>query len=177
MWVTDIAVKRPIAHNFGKGGLKGHTIQGAVLHIQQGTENGTWSWFNNPDAKASAHFGNPKTGKLEQFVDTDDKAWAQKAGNDNWLSVENEGQPGDALTASQMENIARLMVWMNQTLGVPIQLANGASDSGLGYHSMGGTAWGHPQCPGAPIIQQRAAIIAAAQQILSGNAGAAATTP
>jgi len=161
MWATDIAVKHPIQHNFTKGGLH-RPIHGLVLHIQEGTEKGTYSWFNNPQAKASSHFGNPKHGPLEQFVDTDNMAWTQKAGNHDWLSVENEGKHGDSLTFTQIENVANLMNWLGNKEGVPLLLADNPVGFGLGYHSMGGKAWGHLQCPGNPIIQQRSLILAVA---------------
>lgn len=168
MWLTDIAVKRPISHNFTSGGLV-KPVHGLVLHIQEGNEEGTFSWFNSKNSKASSHFGNPKLGTLEQFVDTDDMAWTQKAGNVHWLSIENEGKHGDMLTGSQIDNVVRLMLWMNANLGVPLSLADNPAASGLGYHSMGGKAWGHLECPGAPIIGQRNLIIAKAQQIFNDN--------
>ena len=161
MWLTEIAVKHPISCNFTKNGIV-RPIRGLVLHIQEGTEKGTYSWFNSKEAKASSHFGNPKIGKLEQFVDTDDMAWTQKAGNPYWLSVENEGHHGDRLTESQISNLVRLMQVLHQTEKVPLSLANSPSESGLGYHSMGGKAWGHEQCPGKPIIEQRHSILALA---------------
>jgi hypothetical protein len=161
MWLTEIADKRPISHNFTKGGLV-KPVHGLVLHIQEGTEEGTFSWFNSTKSKASSHFGNPKHGRLEQFVDTDDMAWTQKAGNTQWLSVENEGKAGDMLTGSQVLNVAKLMVWMNANLKVPLVLADNPAAFGLGYHSMGGKAWGHLACPGAPIIGQRTMIVSIA---------------
>jgi hypothetical protein len=143
-------------------------FQGLVLHIEQGTEIGTDGWFHNPASGVSAHFGNPKVGTLDQWVDTDDLAWAQMAGNPNWISLENEGQPGDSLTADQLEHAALLLAWLNLTEGVSMSIADTPSDSGLGYHAMGGVPWGnHPQCPGQPIIDQRADIIAAAQHLVS----------
>jgi len=158
MWATEIAVKKPISHNYSTGGLH-HPIHGLVLHIQEGTEKGTYSWFNNSKAKASSHFGNPKHGRLEQFVDTANMAWTQKAGNHYWISVENEGHHGDSLTITQIENLARLMNWLHTTESVPLQLADNPSAFGLGYHSMGGKAWGHHECPGKAIIKQRAFIL------------------
>jgi hypothetical protein len=161
VWATDIAVKRAISHNFTKGGIT-RPVHGLVLHIQEGTEEGTFSWFNKSKAKASSHFGNPKHGNLEQFVDTDDMAWTQKSGNHNWISVENEGKHGDPLTITQIENVARLMNWLSDQEGVPLQLADNPAGFGLGYHSMGGKAWGHRQCPGKPIIAQRGLILSVA---------------
>jgi hypothetical protein len=168
MWVTDIAEKRPIAHNFTKGGIH-RPIHGLVLHIQEGTEEGTYSWFNSSQAKASSHFGNPKHGRLQQFVDTDDMAWTQKAGNHYWLSVENEGKHGDSLTGNQVENLAALMNWLHDKERVPLRLADNPSAFGIGYHSMGGEAWGHQECPGKPIIAQRNLIIVVARMMQIGS--------
>ncbi|MGA8574169.1 MAG: N-acetylmuramoyl-L-alanine amidase [Candidatus Cybelea sp.] len=143
-------------------------FQGLVLHIQEGTEDGTDSWFHNPASQVSAHFGNPKSGGLDQWVDTDDKAWAQVAGNRAWISIENEGHSGDSLTDSQCRNAGILLAWLNLTESVPLTLAESATDSGLGYHSMGGAAWGdHSTCPGQPIVDQRPAIISVAQSLVS----------
>lgn len=158
MWL-DIAVRRPVRH-FSVGGMSGR-LHGLVLHVQQGTEADTVSWFNaiGLPAPASAHFGNPKHGPLEQFVDTDNMAWAQKAGNHDWISIENEGYVGDSLTPSQVENVAMLLAWLHWAKDVPLQLADNPASFGLGYHSMGGSAWGHLYCPGKPIIGQRLTII------------------
>ena len=184
------AEKRPIALNFSKGGMV-RPLHGLVLHIEEGTEAGTRGWFNTsvtdrqaaldaawekggkkgPQPKAygsSAHFGNPKSGLLEQFVDTNDQAWAQGTGNQHWISVENEGYSGDSLTQSQMENLAHLMLWLKVTEDVPLQLADNPAGFGLGHHAMGGKSWGnHPRCPGDAIIAQRQKIIALANQILT----------
>ena len=141
-------------------------VRGLVLHIQQGTEQGSEAWMKNPVSKVSAHFLNPKSGKLRQLVDTADRAWAQADGNDNWISIENEGQAGDLLTESQVENTAQLLTWLHQTKGVPLQISNKPSTGGLGWHGMGGAAWGnHPSCPGGPIVAERPAILRRAQQL------------
>jgi len=159
MFLDDIAIRRPISANFNRGGMK-RPLRGLVLHIQQGTENGTFSWFNNPVARASAHFGNPKQGALEQFVDIDNVAWAQVAGNREWISVENEGKSGESLTENQIDNLANLLGWLHWNMDVPLRLADDSKGVGLGYHAMGGVAWGnHPHCPGKPIIDQRLFIL------------------
>lgn len=144
-------------------GAMARPFSGLVLHIQQGTESGTDGWFHNPSSKVSAHFGNPKSGPLDQWVDTDDLAWAQAAGNSAWISIENEGQSGDTLTDTQIANAALLLAWLCLTENVPLQKADAVSDSGLGYHAMGGAAWGgHTACPGQPIVDQRDAIVSGA---------------
>jgi hypothetical protein len=144
---------------------------GLILHIEQGTEAGTDSWFHNPASQASAHFGNPKSGApLDQWVDTDDAAWAQAAGNPFWTSCENEGQPGDALTAHQIDKLAELYAWGHVEYGWPFQITDTPDRTGLGWHGMGGAAWGgHPDCPGEPIKQQRQEILDKARALVERN--------
>lgn len=164
MWLTTMANKRPV-RNFTTGHMV-RPLRGMVLHIQQGHEGGTYSWFNDPKTEVSAHFGNPKKGRLDQFVDTDNEAWAEMGGNRYWISVENEGYPGDYLTDSQIHNLALLMSLLHSTEDVPLQMANSPSGFGLGYHSMGGKPWGnHPKCPGLPIINQRALVLSLASSL------------
>ena len=142
-------------------------LMGLVLHIEQGSEASANAWFHNIKAQASAHFGNPKTGTLDQWVDTNDMAWAEMAGNPKWISVEHEGFSGEMLTPSQLENDAQLLAWLHQTEGIPLVITDDPSKPGLGWHGMGGDNWGgHIHCPGDPIKAQRGAIIARAKAIL-----------
>lgn len=135
-------------------------VLGLVLHIQQGTEAGSESWFKNAESQASSHFLNPKSGGLRQLVDTRDKAWAEVSGNAHWISVENEGYSGDFLTDSQLNNLAGLYSWLNEVYRIPFVIANSPSDKGLGWHGMGGVSWGnHPNCPGDHILSQRNTIL------------------
>lgn len=151
----------------------GGTVEtrGLVLHIAEGTYEGTISWQKNPSAEVSSHFIVDRNGTIAQMVDTADKAWTQKAGNGHWISVECAGfstgsqyhTPGsEKLTDAQVAAVARILAKAHQVYGVPLQLATTPSGKGLGHHSMGGTAWGHLDCPGNPIIAQKPAILAAA---------------
>jgi len=57
-----------------------------------------------------------------------------------------------------------------RTYGVPAQITDDPNGYGLGWHGMGGAAWGnHPDCPGEPIKAQRQQILDRAIAI---NAGA-----
>lgn len=162
-----------------QGGQMGR-ILGLVLHIQEGSEAGTDAWFHNPASKVSAHFGNPKTGQLDQWVEVGRIAWAEVNGNTNWISIENEGHSGDSLTASQLENVAQLLAWLHTAYGVPLAVSD-STVPGLTGHGLGGAAWGgHTDCPGAPILAQRSAIINCAAAILGGTpttGGTVATIP
>jgi len=143
--------------------------RGLVLHVEQSNNNANVdTWFKDPAAQASSHFTNPKLGGLQQLVDTDDAAWTEMAGNRHWVSVEHEGYSGDSLTESQIENDAQLLAWLHITYGVPLAGTDDPNGMGLGWHGMGGDAWGgHFDCPGEPIKAQRDAIIARAGQLLA----------
>lgn len=145
--------------NETKGKMYDH--KGLVIHIEQGSESGTDQWFHNPQAQASAHFGCAKDGTLQQWVDTDDTAWAEMAGNHYWVSVECEGFSGHPLTQQQEESIAKLFAWLHKEYPhIPLQVTGDPTKPGLGHHSMGGADWGgHYQCPGNPIIDQKPYIV------------------
>lgn len=150
----------PIA-NIKPGGMV-HPVRGLVLHVEEGTETGTDGWFHNPAAQASAHFGIGKDGTLHQWVDTDDRAWAEAAGNPYWWSVETEGVHTEPMTAPQVATLARLYAWL-ATLPdrIPVQLAETIDGHGLGWHGMGGQQWGgHLDCPGDLRRAQRATALA-----------------
>lgn len=170
---------RPIPRNYTDGGQE--SVRGVVVHIMAGTYNGTDSWFRNPAARASSHFGTSKAGALCQWVDTADRAWAQADGNRDWLSVENEGKGGDELTDAQLDRCAEVLAWAHDKYGVPLKVADGPSDRGLGYHAMGGKAWGnHPSCPGSKIVKQLPQIVTRAKKIAgtgSSNSGTAPSSP
>jgi N-acetylmuramoyl-L-alanine amidase len=131
-----------------------------VVHIQQGYETGTNATFHDPRTNVSAHFGNPKKGPLDQWVEVGDRAWAQAAGNDQGISVENEGFTGHKLTRNQLRNLADLYTWCHLQHGIPLVITQTPARPGLIGHGQGGAPWGnHPDCPGAPILKQRAKIL------------------
>lgn len=150
------------------------TIIGVALHIQEGYESGSEAWFKNPASQSSSHLLNPKTGQMRQLVDFRDKAWAEVDGNSQWISIENEGFQGDSLTESQLNNIAQFMKWAHSTYNIPLVKTDSVNIGGLGWHGMGGVAWGnHPNCPGNPIKNQRDEILKRA----TGGAGIPVVNP
>lgn len=148
------ATWKPIPINFSRNGIRRPTL-GLVLHVQGG--NGELSgWFSNPKSQVSSHFWISKAGAVVQYVDTDDRAWAQAAGNPDYLSVETEGYPTEALTNAQITSLAALYAWGAKVFAWPNALAEIPGGRGLGWHGMGGTAWGnHPGCPGDKRKAQR----------------------
>jgi hypothetical protein len=147
-----------------------YEYRGLVLHIMQGSYEGSINWGKNPASSVSFHFATAKDGRCGQLVDTAIRAWTQGSGNGRWISVENEGYSGEALTPQQVEACARLYARGVKEYGWPLASTDSPDGRGLGWHGMGGTAWGgHPDCPGVPIRNQRPEILARAQQILNGG--------
>jgi hypothetical protein len=171
---TDLAQWRPSEAHGGEM----HEHRGLVLHIAEGFYEGTLAWQHDKANKVSSHFVVGRLGQLAQVVDTDESAWTQRSGNGHWLSLECEGftlghklhkQHPDwhKLSGAQIEAAAHLLVRAHQQYGVPIQVAVSSAGRGLGHHSMGGVEWGHLDCPGDPIIQQKAAILTRAKSLMA----------
>lgn len=113
-------------------GRAGQKVLAIVDHIMDGTLVGTDSWFQNPNAQASAHFGVGKNGEIHQYVDINNKAWANGIVNrPDWplliagvnpnlytVSIEHEGNSGDALTEAQYQSSLALHRWLCSELGI-----------------------------------------------------------
>ena len=153
-------------------------VLGLVLHIQDGNQAGSLTWCRNRQAAVSAHFFPPKVGRPVQLVDTADKAWAEAAGNAHWLSIENEGYSGQDLTRDQIEACAQIYARAHTVYGVALALTDSPDHGGLGWHGMGGDAWGgHPDCPGKPVLLQRPAILQRTLVILGQSAAPVPPVP
>jgi hypothetical protein len=148
------------------GGSMG-VVRLGVVHIMQGTMAGTDATFKNPANEVSAHFGNPKDGtEPYQWVDTAVVAWAEAAYNGEAISIEHEGDTGDSLTTGQFANDVDLVRWLAANGGPPIRMADGPDDplgGWIGHGELGIAGGNHPDCPGAPILAQWPAVLAAAQ--------------
>lgn len=164
---SDLAQWRGPTSNQGGSMVE---VRGVVLHIAEGSYEGTISWQKNPSSDVSSHFVKGKVdGEEAQIVDTDTTAWTQAAGNGHWLSIENAGFVPDKLTASQVEFAAQVLARAHKVYGVPLQVTGDPNGRGLGHHSMGAPAWGHSACPGTNIINQKPAIVARAKDIVEGD--------
>lgn len=141
--------------------------RGLVLHTAVGSYEGTISWCNNPASSVSCYAVIAKDGRMAQLVDLDNKAWTQAAGNADWIGVEMEGNQ-EPLTGPQLQTVARLYAWLVQTYGVPLAKTDSPTGRGLGWHGMGGSAWGgHFQCPGPAMVAQRDEILRVAGALLN----------
>lgn len=103
----------------GRGGQK---IEAVVIHIMEGTLEGTDTHFNTRGTFVSSHDGIGKGGQLSEYVDIDDTAYhAGRIYKPNWFhmkrwpwgalknpnaytyGIENEGYKGDLWTEAQMQ--------------------------------------------------------------------------
>lgn len=158
--------------------LVGAKTIGLILHVQAG--NGALGgWFNQPQAAASSTWWAGKVGGREQYGNPDtDKFWAQADGNSTYHSIETEGWPNEPLTAVQIESVAQAFAWGHARYGWPLQLAEKPGQPGLGWHGMGGKAWGgHTGCPGDIRKAQRQLILTRAQQIAGAKSKEDDVTP
>lgn len=153
MWYPG-AQNKAIDVNYAAGGNRPRLL---IVHIMEGTLQGTDSWFRNPASQVSAHFGTGRDGTLYQWVSTGDRAWHAMAANSYSIGVENEGDSGEELTALQLEVLAELLAWAHdQYPDIALWLNTRPYDGrGLSWHGLGGAPWGnHPDCPGLPIVRQ-----------------------
>lgn len=133
----------PISHKF------------IVVHVMQGSESGTCGWFNNPNAQVSAHFGVAKDGTVQQYVDTDEMAWAEGQWNGIGVSIEHEGYSGQHLTKAQKKADKALFAWLKKVYAIDLTLTFNPHNARGGVIPHGKLPEGslsHPFCPGQPII-------------------------
>lgn len=151
---TSMVPKPPIvqksAHpNNIREGRGGKAAECIVVHTMAGTLAGCDSWFANPAAGASAHFGVGRNGEIHQYVAITDTAIANgnEAGANPWIVQENPGtninlisvsiehddqaKPGTAAgfpTPQQFEASAQLAAWIWDAWIVPGGATNLAID-------------------------------------------------
>jgi N-acetylmuramoyl-L-alanine amidase len=148
--------------------------RGVVMHTEAGFEAGTISVFNNPSFQASAFFSIGQDGHIHQYgpVGKGWVAWTQADGNLSWIGIEDEDrtQPGIPLTDAQLTSFAQVLEACSAHAGFRLQATEDVGGEGLGWHGMGGAAWGgHLDCPGDVRRAQRPDIIRRAQAIRSGS--------
>jgi len=73
-------------------GRAGYSPIAIVIHIMEGSLNGTDSWFQNPVSKVSAHYGVGKNGAIHQYVNEKDTAWhAGRVAQPTWELIKPSG--------------------------------------------------------------------------------------
>ncbi len=132
-----------------------------VIHIEQGSESGTDNWFHNPASYVSAHFGNPRVGRLQQFVDTDQMAYHCAQWNGDSIGIEHEGYSGQRLNANQLKNLRALLLWIREVHKTPLNFVTTPYLPGvIGHGHLPEGTLSHPNCPGGPILVQVNSLLA-----------------
>jgi len=131
-------------NNFSyRNGVK---ITGIVLHIMEGTYEGTISWFKNRDSRVSAHYCISKNGDLCMMVLPANKAWHAYGHNNNTIGIEIEGKGEDELTELQEKKLVELCTYLMHEYGIPAKNITG--------HRFTAKNRGRTECP-ANLFGQR----------------------
>jgi len=92
---------------------------GAVYHSMEGGLASALRELEKQERRASWTFSNPKQGQMLQHYHAQSHTWANgsKAANVKFVSCENEGMAGQALTKNQVDNLVELTVWLYRENG------------------------------------------------------------
>jgi N-acetylmuramoyl-L-alanine amidase/Putative peptidoglycan binding domain len=130
------------------------------LHTNGGGPHLT-SWFDQLFQTTHQHLGSTfqvfTDGSIDQLCDTESVIYAQYDASKWAVSIETEDD-GDAhtpWTPAQLAAIEKLLNWLHQEHGIPLQAAVGPSDAGISYHQQFAiyNKAGH-DCPGPVRVNQ-----------------------
>lgn len=109
-----------------------------------------------------SHFGLDYKGPPGQYLGTQTRADANYLANlrpdgTGAVSIETASnlEHTDPWSASQVEELIKLGVWLHKQHGIPLRICKSASDPGFGYHRLH-AAWakGGTNCPGSARVKQ-----------------------
>lgn len=144
-------------------GRKNYTPVGIVIHIMEGTLDGTDSWFQNTNSKVSAHYGIGKNGDLHQYVKEEDTAWhAGRINNPTWklikkaegeansyinpnyytIGIEHEGGEQTDWTEDMYKTSSALISIISKKWNIPLD-----RDHIIGHHEI----YSLKDCPGNKV--------------------------
>lgn len=108
--------------NFRKGRGNESKPTMIIIHVMQGSFDGTRNWFKNSSAKVSAHYLVGKDGRTLQMVLDKDTAWHCKNVNQKSIGIEHEGfikNPND-FTDEMLNASAKITRELCKTYSIPI---------------------------------------------------------
>lgn len=134
------------------------TARAAILHVDAGGASTLFSFFRDRSGGIESHFHIRWTGRIEQYRDTDWQADANFHANDFAISIETQGFAGGKWTKRQIRSIKRLLLWLHETHGIPLEQIKVWDGAGVGYHIQFGSPgpWTPvaKSCPGPERIKQ-----------------------
>ena len=161
------AVWRPIRENYTQARIDPDI---AIAHsaVDAPGPSSLFSFFDSTSVGVETHFFIKNDGVIEQYLDTNVRADANRYVNGRAVSfeTEDEGDPNNRKwTPQQVASIKRLLAWLWQVHPrIQKRMCPGPYESGVGYHTMFGapSAWTPvvKTCPGTVRKVQWAAEIA-----------------
>jgi len=136
--------------NYTAGSRTSSSIDTIVVHTAQGSYSGTYNWFQNCSASASAHYVlRSSDGEITQMVGEEDTAWhaGDSATNARSVSIELEGyieDPDRWFTDAMYTSLAALIVDVANRQGVALSRASIIGHNqvpGCAYTGGGGRSW------------------------------------
>lgn len=100
-------------------------------------------YFARGDVSVESQFYIYMNGAVVQMMDTNRRADANRFANVRAISVEmeDEGDPENVpFSPAQITSLVKLILWVHQEHGVPLELCESWDSPGLGWHSMWGFA-------------------------------------
>ena len=97
-------------------------ISQVVIHVTQGSYEGSLAWFQNPEAQVSSHYVvRSSDGEVTQMVRDADTAFHAREGNASGLGIEHEGYVDDPswFTDAMYRSSAALTKHLCDTHGIP----------------------------------------------------------
>lgn len=115
----------------------------AIVHTAVDSKAATslYPYFSRGDVGAETHFFVRTTGQIEQYMDTEVMANANRFADVRAISIETEddGDPeGNPWTGAQMIALTLLLDWICRTHGIPPVRVPAWDAPGIGWHSMWG---------------------------------------
>jgi hypothetical protein len=157
------AIHKPLSENHTQGAIVPRAV---ILHTAVSASDSLFSFFQN-NSNLESHFYVTEEGVVEQYMDTQIMADANKNANAFAVSIETEdGRQIKPWTPAQLAMLIRLVTWICDTHHIPKVQIPTAYGSGIGWHVMFGAPgpWTpvSKSCPGTPrIAQTRAELIPA----------------
>lgn len=121
-----------------------------------------YGFFAREDVYVESHFFVKFDGTVEQYIDTERQADANRRANWRAISIETEddGDPDNTpWSTAQVEAILEIILWAHEVHGVPLEPCSTWDAPGIGFHSMFGapsewTPAAGKTCPGRIRIDQ-----------------------
>jgi hypothetical protein len=130
----------------------------AILHVAVSIAASLFAFFRDRSGGIESHFYITLTGRIEQYRDTGWQADANYQANDFAISIETAGWGNGRWNRRPLAAIKRLLTWLHETEGIPLQRCPQWDGAGVGYHVQFGSPgpWTpvSKSCPGPNRIKQ-----------------------